>query len=101
MSTGAEMQQRLERIEEKLDDLCSKVAGYCAECRLDRATLNRVVTKHDETIHGNGDSKKGLVSRLSTLEHAEDNRSKHFWVVWTAIVGTMATAVYSWFHKVP
>jgi len=92
------MQSRLERIEEKLDTLSSSVASFCAVSSHDRAILNRTVTKHDETLYGDGNGKEGLRMRLDRLEQSEAGRK--FWLMTAITAGITAviTGLANLFH---
>lgn len=84
------MQSRLERIEDKLDELSNVVSSFCAESKQDRSVLNRSVAKHEETIYGDGNGKEGLRVRIDRLEQSEAGRK--FWVM-TAIGAGITAAI--------
>lgn len=83
---------RLLRIEEKLDRLDNTLARSCA---LHEACLARQ-EEHRATLYGNG--KNGLKTRVESLEHSRQFARLWFGGLWAAVLVAWA-ALLKWFAK--
>ena len=60
-------------------------------------SMNRLLAKHDDIIHGNG--KPGLVTKLDRLEQAKKTSDTHAFAGWTALIGVAIKSGWDLFTK--
>lgn len=80
-----------------LHELRSEVVEFRAEMRECIRGMTRQCNEHDLMLSGDGNGHKGLLVRTDRLEQDRDRRDQHFWVMWTAVIGTIVGTVWAWF----
>jgi hypothetical protein len=57
---------------------------------------DELIRDHHETLYGDGNGSPGLRMRTDRLEQRQSRRDQHFWVMWTAVIGTICGTIWAW-----
>jgi hypothetical protein len=87
---------RLERIEDKLNELSHTIASFCSEASVDLRRLNAEQNMHRVMIYGDGNGMRGLDKRVDRLEQAD--KQKKWWVA--TMIAAAGAAISAWVANV-
>ncbi len=81
-----------------LHDLRSELVEFRAEVREMLRGMTKQCNEHDMLLSGDGNGHKGLIVRTDRLEQQQARREQHFWVLWGAVMTSVGSAIYAFFH---
>lgn len=92
MSDGLTLEKQ--RIAERLQSLESSFNVFTETYALTNKQNSEMINKLNHIIIGNGE--RGLAEKVRGLEDIEQQRKKHNFYIWCAIIGTFVTSAGKW-----